>query len=667
MIDPITALAKPAANLTVVLLEPLIRKLQRGISNASQDAYHRIFNSYREYLINAFERYSYFTSIVFKNEQKKLEDYYLPLTLLKHPGNEETTVTAFPRELFSTVKKVLIVDSAGMGKTTLLKYLFLCCVKEVAGIPIYIELRKLSKDQSLLSFIHEQLADLPHLEETNRSHLVQKLLNSGEFVLFLDGYDEIPEDQRAVVTDGLQSFIQKAPLNKFLMTSREEIGLTAFPQFQRFTIRPLQRKEAYTLLKKYAEHNLSATLIDKLEQPENAAIHEFLTNPLLTSLLYKSFEFKHVIPLKRHIFYRQVFEALYETHDLTKEGGEYQRKKKSGMDIDKFDQILRSLGILTYKKDKIEFEKDELLTFIDNAKKVSSDTYATPSSILHDLTHAVPLMVEDGNYIRWTHKSIQEYFAAQYICRNAGAKHKKILLDYLRSKDFTKHVNLVILCADIDRTAFKHSIAKELAEELLAQYHLAYCGAFPEISEDVIERRKRLVVGRSLFLTHLDFPTDVDTSPSSNVNYDRDYERYFAPIHSQMNLLASILGLDLDYGSKFTWTDIGVGEILNKVSSVVEPLHGTELPFIELISTFSKNPEDCLYRIRKTINKLSLAQLINDEPTDPLNQQNIFDDINTLLEIYAGWQFNPDKARMLLEEIENETKAQEDLMDILDF
>ena len=79
------------------------------------------------------------------------------------------------------------------------------------------------------------------------------------------------------------------------MTSREEIGLTAFPQFQRFKIRPLQKQEAYTLLTKYAENNLSRTLIAKLEQPENSAIHEFLTNPLLTSLLYKSFEYKHTV------------------------------------------------------------------------------------------------------------------------------------------------------------------------------------------------------------------------------------------------------------------------------------------------------------------------------------------------------------------------------------
>ncbi len=103
MIDPATVLlAKSVSDLTVLLLKPLIEKLQRGVSKASQGAYHNIFNSYRAYLTNAFERHSYFTSIVFKNEQKKLEDYYLPLTILKQPGGEETTITNFPGELFNT-------------------------------------------------------------------------------------------------------------------------------------------------------------------------------------------------------------------------------------------------------------------------------------------------------------------------------------------------------------------------------------------------------------------------------------------------------------------------------------------------------------------------------------------------------------------------------------
>ena len=175
MVDPVTAVpAKTGIDLVLQLLKPITDKLQKEVLGGSEILYHQVFlTTYRDYLRCAFERHSYFTSIVFKNEQKKLEDYYLPLTLLQQPSNEETTIKQFPRGLVLTFEKILIVDSAGMGKTTLLKYLFLCCVKEVAGIPIYIELRKLSKDKSILAFIHEQLADLAHLENSKISSLIQ--------------------------------------------------------------------------------------------------------------------------------------------------------------------------------------------------------------------------------------------------------------------------------------------------------------------------------------------------------------------------------------------------------------------------------------------------------------------------------------------------------------
>lgn len=336
--DPIisTAIAKPALKLVTHLLQPVIDKLKIEASKQAQVAYHRIFNLYTEYLDQSFERHSYFNSIVFKNEQKKLVDYYLPLTLIKQSSKEEKEIVMclYPKELIEETKKVLVVDTAGMGKTTLLKYLFLSCVTSEAGIPIYIELRKLTKKKLILDFILEQLSNV---EGKCKSTLFFKLIESGEFVLFLDGYDEIPEIERTEVTASIQQLIEKAPKIKYIMTSREESGLIAFPQFQRYTIKPLKKEEAYNLLKKYADNKLSETLIAKLELPENAPIHEFLTSPLLTSLLYKSFEYKNLIPFKRNIFYRQVFEALFESHDLTKEGGEYHRLKKCSLDIDRFE------------------------------------------------------------------------------------------------------------------------------------------------------------------------------------------------------------------------------------------------------------------------------------------------------------------------------------------
>lgn len=648
--DPITSviIAKPAIQLATRLLRPLINKLEKEVSAQAQLAYHNIFNSYSKYLEDSYEKHLYFNSIVFKNEQKKLADFYLPLTLIKQPTNEQTSIASYPQELIEETKKVLIVDTAGMGKTTLLKYLFLGCVEKEAGIPIYVELRKLKKKKTLLDFIVDQLSDV---SGKCKPDLLFKLLETGEFVFFLDGYDEIPESERTEVTASLQEFIAKAPKNKYLMTSREEGGLVAFPQFQRYIIRPLLKEEAYALLKRYADPKLSELLIAKLEQPENAAIHEFLTNPLLTSLLYKSFEHKHVIPLKRHIFYRQVFEALYEAHDLTKEGGEYHRSKKSGLDIDRLEHILRCLGALSYRKVKIEFTKEELLEFINEAKKLASENKVSSSSVLHDLTHAVPLMVEDGNYIRWTHRSIQEYFAAQFICKDTKGNQIKILFSYLRKPDFTSHLNLITLCADIDRAAYRQSIAKWIAETLLGEYDSLYTTGFDAIPNNLITERKELIVGKKVFFVRVRLPENFSFEiPNSHLIL----EGHIKPIQEQIQ---SLLNSQQSIGHTMDLANPSVAIYKTEIGVFIENLHQrTDLPFIE-----NTVPER-IFLVDSIDQKISVLP-IDDSLQNPVNELQNFLLVNSLIQNLAGWKFNSKTAMEFLQAIEDEAKAQDEFIE----
>lgn len=623
--EPISAtiLVKPAIALTTRLLKPLLARLEAGVSAKSQEFFHRLFNSYSQYLDRSFERHTYFNSIVFKNEQRKLEDYYIPLTL--HQTKEKTylKIISFPKNEIDTMRRLLIVDTAGMGKTTLLKFLFLSCVKEEAGIPIFIELRKLSKKKPLLDYILDQISDI---QGKHQPDLFFKLLSSGDFVFFLDGYDEISEAERSAVTDSIQNLIEKAPNNRFLMTSREESGLAAFPSFQRYTVSPLEKEEAYTLLRKYADSSLAENLIAKLELPENSAIHEFLTNPLLTSLLFKSFEYKPIIPLKRHIFYRQVYEALFEMHDLTKEGGEFQRTKKSGLDVDRFEQLLRSFGALSYKEGRTEFTKDEALDLIKKAKALASETKAAPSNILHDLTHAVPLLVEDGNYVRWSHKSIQEYFAAQHICQNQNGKQIEILTKIYKENDSTKHINLLLLCADIDRMPFDQSIGRDIATELLSEFESSYKDIAITIPHADILMRKSLTVGRYVFL--------VDISAHQTTTEET--------VQSIMERMAKECSINYPISSSLKFGFPGVGAVHTRLASFINITKARlKLPFI--VPAIFTHPSQI---------SLSLGdegfQRIVDAPSSPLNSPENFSVVNTVISEAFLWRFDADAAKKYL-------------------
>ena len=144
--------------------------------------------------------------------------------------------------------------------------------------------------------------------------LLLEFIKTGGFVFFLDGYDEISLDERSAVTANIQDFISKASNNIFFLTSRPEQALASFGDFQVFSINSLTKKEAYELLRRYDKQgNTSKQLIDELKTGQYEMINEFLKNPLLVSLLFAAFDYKHTIPLKKHIFYRQVYDAYFDS------------------------------------------------------------------------------------------------------------------------------------------------------------------------------------------------------------------------------------------------------------------------------------------------------------------------------------------------------------------
>src|SRR5262249_41244255 len=158
--------------------------------------------------------------------------------------------------------------------------------------------------------------------------------------------------------------IAKSGKNHYIMTSRPESALASFSSFAGFQMQPLRITEAFELIRKYDDSGeLAEQLISKIQGETLHNIREFLTNPFLVSLLYKSYDYKPTIPFKKHIFYRQVYDSLFESHDLSKDGG-YIRPKHSKLDIEDFHRILRSLGFITVKLGKVEYEKDEILNLI---------------------------------------------------------------------------------------------------------------------------------------------------------------------------------------------------------------------------------------------------------------------------------------------------------------
>ena len=493
----ITSLA--SSELVKKIFEPIAVKVGGELVGKAKDKWKKYTHSFERYLSEIVSKHKYFSSQIFANEGQLLEDYYIPLTLQKVSSSPRTAmviVDSYPEDLISAYKDVLIVDTAGMGKSTILKFIFLKSIAHSNSIPIFVELRKLSRERSLWTFISDEL-------KFNGDEIGVKLLDDclkeGIFTFFLDGFDEIPDDDKRVVSQQITELKSRANGNRFILSSREEGSLAYLNEFHRFNIKPLAEEEAFSLIKKISpDPKIASSLIEKAKGDAKLNLSEFLTNPLLVSLLVKSYLHSPILPVRLSEFYRQVFDALFQNHDARKELGGFTRKKRSGLDLDRFHKALRALGVLTYQDHKLEFSTDDLLSQIERVKTLTSDSGYSASAFQHDLLHAVPLFVQEGAASRWAHRSLQEYFAAAYVCVDAKQEQPKFLKQLYKS-GVSKNANLLKLCADIDGKTFKHVLVKKyLRERIDFAATLFLSSEFGEIDEKLLEQRRSIIYEESV-------------------------------------------------------------------------------------------------------------------------------------------------------------------------
>jgi hypothetical protein len=450
---------------------------------------------FQEYLERTYDKYCIINTLVFHNSQRKLKDIYVDQTIIKEnhaeDDEEKTKIEGLPVELIKKYQKILITDTAGMGKSTIMKRMFVDLIDkglDVVGIPIYIELNRLNKSHTILTEIQEELNSL---SEEFDNVLLLKLIQTGGFIFFLDGFDEISIKDRSEVTIDVHTFISKAGnKNYYILTSRPESGLASFGDFQSFTIQPLTKDEAFVLLEKYdlsKKKELSRRLVELLKSGQYNTIDEYLVNPLLVSLLYTAYDYNQSIPFEKHRFYGVVFDAYFEKHDSSKPIKS--RDKLSGLNHDGFDSVLRYVGYKCLTNIGVKFDEDTILNTIREARSFCGNLSFAESDFLKDLVSSVPLFCKEGTDYKWLHKSLLEYFAARFVFCDAKRDQDAILSSIHKSGHIEKYINMLDIYYDIDYKGFSKNIMLPVLEQYV-KYHDKHYPKMPNLLDaDLVEAR----------------------------------------------------------------------------------------------------------------------------------------------------------------------------------
>lgn len=454
----------------------LTKLLSSITSDFNEEIKHTITNNILEYQIEEYNRNSISKTLLHRVEPKRLKEFYQPLFIRKcdktnrrrdnisqhyrytDRRNEVRIATHSIENLFEKNQFVTLIGSAGSGKSTIVKYLFLNSIDSNFKIPIKLELRYLNDyDGTVIDFIKEKIFKLNRLASGDK--IIERLMKSGDFVFFLDGYDEITSIKKEKLTKEIDDLVKLYNKNNYLLTSRPYTEIDLLPLFHNFEVCELSDEDINQFIAKQipsVEKELQQKIIEAINSPENIAYKTFLSNPLLLSMFILTFQSYSSIPQKRSAFYSQVFDALFSVHDSMSKLA-FVREKQSGLSKEQIIEALELFSFISYFEQKFIFTNHYLNEKLDIIKDKKKSIEFTNHKLINDLQVAIGIINQDGTEFTFPHRSLQEYFTATYISSLKSIENKKVvykkIIDSLtndRSFGINSKDNFHLLLSELD-------------------------------------------------------------------------------------------------------------------------------------------------------------------------------------------------------------------------
>ncbi|MEZ8470793.1 NACHT domain-containing NTPase [Vibrio splendidus] len=460
---------KPVGGIFSALIAPKVEKVKKWAEKRelkSQLDPEALSDTLNNYLNTLSSRVSVISSICFPQKEYSIDQAYEPLFVeeFNSRNNEKLSVD----HLVSNIQEsCLIVDGAGMGKSTFSKFLITQILYKSDRIPVLFELRKSKPDVDLIESIASELDPLGRVFSRE---LFYELIKEGKFVIVLDGFDEVEYERQSEVAEQINDISVKGQRNSLILTTRPQELVPSVLDSKSYQFSQFTSDQAKQLINRL--DSISGLDIGKKLTLELGSVpDDFLENPLLVSLLYSTFGANNTIADRICTFYNDIYDALYKGHDLINKNG-FKRKKISELDYEHFRVLLRALCFQMSLKRKASFSTVvEAHEYINKAATLSKVSPKSANTFLNDLLNAVPLMQKDGSDTKFLHKTIIEYFAAEYIVYHPDSE--TILSKMFESKAFTSFGKIFDFVYELSSTTYDKVVTTKYANAIRNSFDLS--------------------------------------------------------------------------------------------------------------------------------------------------------------------------------------------------
>lgn len=373
-------------------------------------------------------------------------------------------------------QSIVLEGTVGQGKSIFMRYLTYQEAKLGKRIPIFFELRRLEEKQSLQDAISKTINNwIPLFSKEN----FDKVTRSGDLVLFLDGFDEVPHERVTAILNEIESWCEQCPEMQMVISARPESEIQKSNYLKVYKLSRYTNPEQEKLIDKLVSDNEARLVLKASIKESTSEIKGLLKTPLMVTLFVMTYRAILEIPETQSEFYRSLFSILTTRHDKTKPG--YKRPLSSNLSEVQLQNLFEEFCFITGNNNKLVIGYAEVIDIIN--KCIENQSFkASATTVLEDFSKVVCLLLKDGLSYTFIHKSIQEYFYASYIIKKPESAKIKFYSYYSINSRIYFQLPYAIYFLEVEDT---YSYYKHLRLKVLKEY--IECYKINSLSNTLIE------------------------------------------------------------------------------------------------------------------------------------------------------------------------------------
>lgn len=409
------------------------------------------------------------------DKEVSLKSFYYPSKLIIDDQCAPiSSIRKIPNET-----NVVIQGIVGQGKSIFLRYLSYQELRSGNRIPIFFELRRIEGSETLNCNLKKVLSSL---DFDTSDEIIDFLFKSGKIILLLDGFDEVPSEKVSRIISEIEQLSERYQNLRIIITSRPDSGIERSAFFRVYRLAPLQPKDIPNFLSKIIENKERRNDLTQAIETSPTKIQELLTTPLMLTLLVLVYKSENKIPEQLSEFYENLFILLLSRHDKTKPG--YTRERFTHLNERKLQQVFEAFCFVTRKKELSTINYSEIHSAAEEAFKLTG-VESDSSDFIKDITKVSNLILEEGYSYHFIHKSIQEFYAANYIKGRPEQLAAKFYaaMTGLRHREWLQEINFL---SQIDTYRHAKYLYIPAVSPFLDSYGISPNAAWTDMADDSI-------------------------------------------------------------------------------------------------------------------------------------------------------------------------------------